>query len=102
MRVFNKDVVFEQASSPVHQAPQPQYASRPQSVAYVAPQFAPAPQYTQAPQYVSKAALQAGPSPSYAGQHRLAAPVRTKAAAIGYSSQQPTASSPILYQAYQP
>lgn len=72
-------------------------------MAYVAPQFAAAPQYAQAPaqQYVSKAAPapQAG---AYPGQHRLAAPARTKAAAIGYASQQPTAGSPILYQAYQP
>jgi len=86
----------------------PQY-SRPQhSVAYVAPQFVAAPQYSQAsapqysqagPQYIAKAPSAAGLS-AYTGQHRLAAPVKTKASAIGYA-QQPTASAPILYQAYQ-
>lgn len=56
----------------------------------MAPQFAAGP----VPQY-KPAGLSA-----YSGQHRLAVPVKAKAAAIGYSAQQPTA-APILYQAYQ-
>lgn len=73
----------------------PQYSSKPQGLAYVAPQFAAGP----VPQYKVAAASPAGLG-AYGGQHRLAAPVKAKAAAIGYSAQQPTA-APILYQAYQ-
>lgn len=90
--------VWSQASSPAVAAPQ----YRPQSVAYVAPQYAQYAQYAPAaapPQYVAKPAAAAGLA--YAGQHRLAGPAKGKASAIGYA-QQRTASSPILYQAYQP
>ncbi|XP_054265183.1 uncharacterized protein LOC128988035 [Macrosteles quadrilineatus] len=95
---------YLEASSPAVASPQ----YRPQSVAYVAPQYAAAPQYgaapqyaQAAPQYVAKAAPAASGLAAYSGQHRLAAPAKPKASAIGYA-QQPTGSSPILYQAYQP
>ncbi|XP_046664425.1 uncharacterized protein LOC124357064 [Homalodisca vitripennis] len=95
-QLVRKQQTQQYLEASAHAGPSPQYAARPQAaVAYVAPQFVAAPQYVGKSSAPATAGLSA-----YSGPHRLAAPVKAKAAAIGYASQQPTA-SPILYQAYQ-